>query len=122
MLIDDVDWELAEAEELAEPTTFEEAAAEPFGARSLEPCPVCGGTEARPPQSREYNAKWQSVYSQMLNCECCRGVGFVDVPVDLLAFQASRPGSMERVAIMGARYRAGLTVFPEARREALQFA
>lgn len=53
--------------------------------------------------------------SNTLGCETCQGVGFVDVPTSEDAFHRTQRGSDERVAVMAARYRAGLEVFPRTK-------
>lgn len=62
-------------------------------------------------------SRCEGAYDQRntLACETCQGMGFVDVPTSEESFQRTKPGSDERVAVMGARYRAGLEVFPVAK-------
>lgn len=118
MLVDDVHWEIA-----AEPLTadvFHQVDQE--RTLDLTYCPLCGGPreDDRGPECRYDTASY--LRGQIdLNCPCCLGVGYVDVPTSDFHLMQTRPGSDERVAIFAARYRAGLTVFPETRREALQW-
>lgn len=73
---------------------------------TLTACPDCGGPSN--PQIAGYQR-----YRAYLDCPACGGVGYQNVPTDDDVLRSTRPGSEERVAIMSARYRAGLHPLPE---------
>jgi len=117
MLIDDVDWELSESPEFDQVEQQQTDVACQF-----EVCPTCGGPGGKVDRAhRGYQPEAYRSYAAALSCPECTGVGFIGVPIGEPSFIAHRPGSVERVAIMAARYRAGLTVMPGRDREALQF-
>lgn len=66
----------------------------------LTRCGTCGGS---------YDQR-----NNTLGCETCHGLGFIDVPTSEEAFHRTKRGSDERVAVMAARYQAGLEIFPAA--------
>lgn len=72
-------------------------------------CPECLGG----PETVKRGDAADARLAHNRDCPTCEGVGLINVPTSDADFHATAAGSLARVAIMSARYRAGLTVFPE---------